>query len=163
MRDDGRALTGLALVALALGTAVRGSRGVARRGKPRPLPAKGQPMTSYEYEQSYPSVPAHMISHPGEKAVIDSGFVRASVGWPTYEGGYLHWQLMDVRKYVEMGLAGWAEHADEPYRLYVTDYDDWSVERQFVTEAGARSAIASMVKARSITTGFLHELGLRTA
>ena len=102
-------------------------------------------MTTELYLKLYPDTPGHMVDIPGERpSTIDSGFFVADplLGWPPYEGGYLHWVLIDIRLYPgRIGELWRKNHSMMPFRVYVLDYDDWNVERLFETEAEARQAI----------------------
>jgi hypothetical protein len=124
----------------------------------------GQTLTSPEYLRLHPDTPRHMIDLPGGRGglVVDSGFVLADelLGWPQYEGGYLHWRIFDVRKYPKTWKA-WQDYADTPFRVYLSDYDDWSVEAMYPTLREAQAVVRAL-QADTLTMSRVRSLGLAT-
>lgn len=113
-------------------------------------------LTFNEYMAAHPGVARHMVRAPGERPdTLDSGFFEAAelLGWPQYEGGYLHWMLIDVRLYT---FKGWEGYEATPFRVHVSDYDDWDIEKMFATREEAEEAIALLA------TGPVDLAGLRS-
>ena len=90
---------------------------------------------------------------------VQSGFFAAA-----YPGDFLKVLLIDVRRYAPRTRSAWRRtHAATPWRLYVTDYDDWNVERAFSTEIEARTVVARLIGAAPLHHNKIRHLGLETA
>jgi hypothetical protein len=113
-------------------------------------------MNAHEYIKAYPRVPPHMVRFPGG-ACLDSGFVEADerLGWPQFDGGYIHWMLIDIREYK---FKGWELYYNTPFRVYLCDLDDWNTEKMFVTEKEARKAV-SLISTGKVTSEDLKWMG----
>lgn len=141
-------------------------------------------MTTQEYAAAFPACPRHMLGlavepqRQGAKKLkkvknsklrnrkranpyLDSGMILTEESWCTFEGGYIRWVLMDVRKYVEMGLTGWAVFEATPFRVYVSDYDDWNTEKMFTTREEAEEVVA-LLQSGPLRRADLWDLGFRS-
>lgn len=115
-------------------------------------------LDSAEYAAQHPECAPHMLRP--DLATLRTGFILAGPGLAAhsaYPGGYLMWSIIDVRKYP--ASMGWISY-DQPYRVYVCDYDDWSVERRFETLAEAQEAV-DLLATGPITLSDLQSCGFR--
>jgi hypothetical protein len=116
-------------------------------------------MTASEYAKQNPEVPAHMISHQGRQILV-SGFTKGHPWLGShYQGGYLHWHMADIRHHHYQ--PGWAAEVRTPFRVYVTDYDDWNCEGLFATEEEAMQVVKAL-QTEVISKELLERLGLTT-
>ena len=101
-----------------------------------------------EYVDKYPDTPKHMtnIDSPG---IIDINFflVESDSSFCKYPGDYIKITLSDVRDY---NIASWSSQYNVPYRIYISDYDDWDRDKFFETEEDAL-AFLNIIKNAEVT------------
>ena len=113
------------------------------------------------YRVLHPEAASHMLPDLGRPEVVDAGFCRCHPCFSCpFPGGFLAVELMDVRGYPPR--LGWGETARRtPWRVYVQDYDDWSVERLFAREEDAREVWALLGIGEPLSYADIACLGLR--
>jgi hypothetical protein len=95
---------------------------------------------------------------------VEIGLLSADalLGWPQFPEGKLKYALIDVREYPPRLREGWVkDNPERPWRLYIADMDDWSVEKRYAFESDARDAL-EILKTRFVTKALLDRLGLKT-
>ena len=115
-------------------------------------------MNAKEYSAKY-NVSVHMVSYPNGKDKLETGFIKSNGYMCLYPGGYLHYSLQDIRKFKsKFLLESWADYKETPFRIYISDYDDWNAEQMFSSKEEAEKVLDQM-KASPITIIKIKQLG----
>ena len=95
---------------------------------------------------------------------IDSGLLslKDPERFCDFPGGFILWELHDIRKFPIGELRnGWLKaHGETPFRLYVTDYDDWNAEKLFASKTEALKVIAKLNVKEIYSDKDIYSLGI---